>query len=472
MSFVFFDTETTGLRRGFDQIVHFAAIKTDNDLIELDRFETRCRLLPYVVPNPSALTTSGITIEQLNDKQLPLHDVMVAKIQRTLIDWSPSIFVGYNSIRFDEEMLRHALFQTLRPAFLTSSHRNGRADALSLMMAASALSPAAISVPRDANGRAIFRLGAMAAANGVTHGQVHDAMSDALAMLDLCRIVRDRSSDVWQRFVRFSNKASVRDFVDSGDGFVLTEFFGGSAYHAPVVCIGNDPGTPNGRLCLSLNLDLETIIAATAPDLQAALACKPSPIRRLRVNAAPTVTTLFDATEEMVGGASVEHLEELARRVREDEALRLRLTACYVASRPPWPISSYVEGRIYDGALPSLDDEHRMRDFHDTSWRDAYAIVQRFKDDRLRTFGLRLIYLGDRSVLPDDVRRVVETEMINRLMDDNPEGYPLERALLDTEAMLLQEPGNGVLAGYRAYLVERLERVRAFRRTLNMGSTQ
>lgn len=30
---------------------------------------------------------------------------------------SPSIFVGYNSIRFDEEMLRHALFQTLHPAY-------------------------------------------------------------------------------------------------------------------------------------------------------------------------------------------------------------------------------------------------------------------------------------------------------------------------------------------------------------------
>lgn len=470
MSFVFFDTETTGLRLGFDQIIHFAAIKTDNDLVELERFETRCRLLPYVVPNPSALTTSGITIEQLNDKKLLSHDAMVAEIQRTLIDWSPSIFVGYNSIRFDEEMLRHALFQTLRPAFLTSNHRNGRADALSLMMAASTLAPEAIVVPREANGRAIFRLGPMAAANGVAHGQAHDAMNDAVTMLELCRLVRERSSDVWQRFVRFSNKASVRDFVDSGDGFILTEFFGGSAYHAPAVCIGNDPGTPNGRLCLSLDSDLEKLVAATDTDLRAALACKPSPIRRLRINAAPTVTTLFDASEEMVGSASVEQLEELARRVREDEALCLRLSTCYVASRPPWPISSYVEGRIYDGALPGPDDEHRMCDFHDASWRDAYAIVQRFQDDRLRAFGLRLIYLGDRSVLPDDVRRVVETEMINRLMDDGPEGYPLQRALRETEAMLLKEPGNGVLAGYRVYLMERLERVQAFRKALNIGS--
>ena len=67
MGFVFFDTETTGLRHGFDQIVHFAAIRTDNDLNEVDRFEARSRLLPHVVPHPSALLTNGLPIERLTD---------------------------------------------------------------------------------------------------------------------------------------------------------------------------------------------------------------------------------------------------------------------------------------------------------------------------------------------------------------------------------------------------------------------
>src|SRR5262249_46465611 len=157
------------------------------------------------------------------------------------------------------------------------------ADALSLMMAASALSPAAIAVPRQTDGRATFRLGAMALANNIAHAQVHDAMSDATAMLGLCRLVRDRSSDVWQRFVRFSNRAAVRDFVDAGDGFILTEFYGGNAYHAPVVSIGVDPATNAGRFCLSLDWDAERLASSTDSDLGAALAAKPSPIRQLRV---------------------------------------------------------------------------------------------------------------------------------------------------------------------------------------------
>jgi exodeoxyribonuclease-1 len=462
VSFVFFDTETTGLRRGFDQIVHFAAIKTDNDLNEVDRFETRSRLLPFVVPNPSALLTSGITIERLQARELPSHSSMVAAIERILSEWSPSIFVGYNSIRFDEEMLRHALFQSLRPAYLTSQPRNGRADALTLMMAASALSPAAVSVPTGQSGRPTFRLGTMAMANGVAHGLAHDAMGDAEATLELCRLVKDRSPDVWQRFVRFSSKASVRDFVDSGDAFVLTEFFGGNAYHTPVIRLGQDPRAPNARLCLSLGCDVSALVGATDAELADVLAGKPSPIRRLRINAAPTVTALYDATAEMLGGNDQSKLEELANRIREDTLLCSRLTEAYVANRPQLVMSRYVEERIYDGML-GPDDEQRMHDFHDASWPDAYKVVERFEDERLRTFGLRLLYLGDRSVLPDDVRRSVELEMTDRLLDNSPEGYSLQRALRETEALLMEQPGSHILIGYRGYLFERIDRVQKFR---------
>lgn len=44
MSFIFYDTETTGLDTTFDQILQFAAILTDDEFDELERFETRCQL--------------------------------------------------------------------------------------------------------------------------------------------------------------------------------------------------------------------------------------------------------------------------------------------------------------------------------------------------------------------------------------------------------------------------------------------
>ena len=55
MTFVFYDTETTGTDTAFDQILQFGAIRTDDDLNEIGRFEICCRLQPHPVPAPMAL---------------------------------------------------------------------------------------------------------------------------------------------------------------------------------------------------------------------------------------------------------------------------------------------------------------------------------------------------------------------------------------------------------------------------------
>ena len=62
MTYIFYDTETTGKVTAFDQILQFAAIKTDAELNVLDTFDVRCRLLPYIVPSPGALLVTGTTI--------------------------------------------------------------------------------------------------------------------------------------------------------------------------------------------------------------------------------------------------------------------------------------------------------------------------------------------------------------------------------------------------------------------------
>lgn len=463
MSFVFFDTETTGLKCGFDQILHFAAVRTDANLNEVERFETRSRLQPYVLPHPSALRTNGLPIERLTDANLPSHYAMVEGIRRTLMSWSPAVFIGFNSIRFDEEMLRHALFQCLYPAYLTSNHRNCRADALSLVMAADAVSPAQLVVPVSEEGRRTFRLQHLAVANGVAHAQAHDAMSDVLATVELCRLVYQRSPELWQRFVRFSNKATVADFVEAEDGFVLTEFFGGQAYHAPVVCIGADPDQANGRLCLSLNEDVGRLSGMSDVELQAHLAQKPSPIRRFRINAAPTLTALFDAPEHMLDGGSIGDVEDQARRVKADAGLRARLVAAYIAAREPYPMSPHIEERIYNG-FPAPDDEVRMNAFHQASWPDRLAIVQSFEDERLQWFGLRLLYSEARGVLPATVKAEIERRLANQLAGDGSGCLTYELALAETDKLMGEGADHdGLLSRYRVYLQDRRVRAAAFR---------
>jgi exodeoxyribonuclease-1 len=460
LSFIFFDTETTGLKHGYDQIVHFAAIRTDASLNEIDRFEVRSRLLPHVVPHPMALRTNGLPIARLTDQNLPAHYEMVRAIRRTLLSWSPSIFVGYNSIRFDEEMLRHALFQTLHPAYLTSSHGNCRADAWGLVMAAASASPTCLTIPIDSDRRPIFRLEQLAHANGIAHSQAHDALSDVGAVLELCRLVYQRSPECWHRFVRFSNKASVADFVEAEEGFIFTEFFANQAFHLPVVCIGRDPDQANGRFCLSLKGDGDRLATMTDDELGAELAQRPCPVRRLRTNAAPTLTALHEAPAMMLDGVEIDAIEARARRVKNDPALRARLISAYTATREARTPSLHVEQRLYDG-FPGPDDESRMAAFHDASWPEALAIVRQFDDERLRVFGLRLMYFEARSTLSQDLRLDLERALSDRLVDEGAGNLTLEQALRAIDEMSIDGVPDtaGLLAGYRAYLVGRIARV-------------
>src|SRR6266851_1359429 len=109
MSFVFYDTETTGTDRTFNQILQFAAIRTDEDLNEIERFDIRCRLLPHVVPSPGAMRVTGVSVAQLTNVELPTHYIMMRAIRDKLLSWSPGLFIGYNSMGFDEHLLRQAL---------------------------------------------------------------------------------------------------------------------------------------------------------------------------------------------------------------------------------------------------------------------------------------------------------------------------------------------------------------------------
>lgn len=433
MSFVFYDTETTGLSTRFDQVVHFAAIKTDHELKEVDRFEVCSRLREHVVPHPEALCIRGVGIHQLLDPSQPSHYEMVRELHAKLVGWSPSIFAGYNSIRFDEELLRQALFQTLHPVYLTSLHGNGRADVLGLALSAAASAPDSIEVPLDAAGRPSFRLADVARANGVAHSKIHNAMSDTEAALELCRRLRHKAPAAWQSFVRFSNKAAVIDFVSGEDAFVLTEFFGGEAFTKPVVLLGQQTSVSTGRLCLVLDARTRGIINASGDELATALFSMPSPIRRFRVNGAPVLTPLYEFDDGRFD-MSIDDIEDLARDIRGDAVLCARLIAVFESRDKPWPASPYIEERIYEG-FPSPSDTRLMERFHQVGWKERAHLLNQIEDQRFRILGERLIYEEAPQVLSAVQVRRIASQLASRNRDQNAGPLSREAATCLIESM-------------------------------------
>ena len=123
MSYIFYDTETTGKVTAFDQILQFAAIKTDAELNVLDTFDVRCRLLPYIVPSPGALLVTGTTVADITTCPLS-HFEMMRLVHAKMHRWSEggSIFVGWNSMKLRRNAVAAGLLQ-IAAADLSDQHQ-------------------------------------------------------------------------------------------------------------------------------------------------------------------------------------------------------------------------------------------------------------------------------------------------------------------------------------------------------------
>ncbi|GBH29366.1 exonuclease domain-containing protein [Sphingobium xenophagum] len=456
MGFVFYDTETTGTNTSFDQILQFAAIRTDDDLNELDRFEIRCRLMPHIVPSPGALCVTRISMEQITDPALPSHYEMMCEIRAKLAAWSPCIFTGWNTLGFDEHLLRQALYQSLHSPYLTNTGGNSRIDILKIAQAASVLVPDAIAVPIGDKGKPTFRLDRLAPANGFNHLNAHDALADVEATIHVARLIRDNAPGLWADAIRLADKASVAALLDAEPCFILTESFYNLPYQFALTKIGHEPGNAGTLLALNLAIDVEQLRAMTDEELAARLARSPKPVRRIRTNAAPTLQPSSEYSH--FDGIAADDLRERALLIQADTEFCARLIR--LSAKPDWPASEFVEEQIYSGFV-SRADEHRMLEFHRAPWKDRPAIVGGFGDARLIALGRRLIYEHRPDLLPENSRAKIAAKIAERMVGGgNGKAAWTTIADAQAEAVARMEQCNvndaDILAGVLRYLASRL----------------
>lgn len=439
LSFVFYDTETTGISTSYDQILQFAAIHTDDDLNELARFETRCRLDDHTVPSAGAFRVTGMTIGKVTAKELPTHYEMVCNLKDKLEEWCPTTFVGWNTLGYDEHLLRQAFYKCLHPPYLTNTNGNQRSDILKLAQCAEAFAKDVLVVPVNDKGKPSYKLDALAPANGFNDMKAHDAMGDVEATIFICRLIKERAPAAWEQMLHCAAKARVEEVVNGSRIFILRDYYGSLKEYA-LTRLGNEP---NGFAILAYDLAIEPNQLATLDDTQLAARLKrlPRPIRRIRSNAAPFVTPVLEGA---AAGLDYDTLVSRRAALLAEPGLVERLLQ--LSAREDSEPSEHVEDQIYDG-FPSPADSARMAQFHAADWCDRYGIVEQFQDSRYRALGRRLIYSHCPESLPEPVRKEQQKLLAARLLGhgiDSPPWSTLD--MVDQEAAQFQEEGNEHLA--------------------------
>ena len=191
-TFLWHDYETFGAVPRRDRPAQFAAIRTDAELNEVgEPLMIYCKPAPDYLPSPESCLITGITPQLCLERGLPEHE-FAARIEAAFSQ-PGTIGVGYNTIRFDDEVTRFLFWRNLIDPYAREWQNDcGRWDLLDVVRLCYALRPDGIEWPKKEDGTQSFKLEDLARANGLLHEAAHDALSDVRATIALARLIRAR----------------------------------------------------------------------------------------------------------------------------------------------------------------------------------------------------------------------------------------------------------------------------------------
>ena len=395
-SFFFYDLETSGLSAREDRIMQFAGQRTDLDLEPIgEPFNLLVRLSDDTLPSPDALMVTGIMAQKTIDEGYT--EAEFAKILIEEVFTPDTIAVGFNSIRFDDEFVRHLLWRNFYDPY-EWAWRDGRSrwDLLDVIRMTRALRPEGIEWPFTDEGVPTNRLELITSLNGITHEAAHDALSDVTALIDVTRLIKDKQPQLYGYLLAMRDKNEIKKLVnlDEKQPFVYTSGRYENDYLKTTVAFPLTAGRNSNVVVYDLRYDPTEIISMSSEQIQHALTApyeerkkdgfKKIPIKELQYNRAPAVAPL-GVLEQGEGWAKIQLQKETIEKHR-----KLLLAAPHFAesvrsaleSRPEFQASPDPEAQLYDGFVADRD-KLRIETVRAASERELADFHPEFADERL-----------------------------------------------------------------------------------------
>jgi exodeoxyribonuclease-1 len=396
-TFYWYDLETSGTDPRWDRIVQFAGLRTDAALNEIgDAVCCYVRLADDVLPNPDATLVTGITPELTRTRGV--SEWQALKQINALFSQPATCVVGYNSLRFDDEFVRHGLYRALMDPYAREwQNGNSRWDLIDLVRATGALRRDGLEWPVDEEGLPVYKLERLTEANGIEHGHAHDALSDVRATVALARLIRERQPKLFAYYLECRQKKHVRALLEPFgarlcvhvSGMYPRDRFG----TAPVVSVCRHPTNSNAIIVADLSRDVELLVHGSEEEIREAL-FRPNnpdrpPLKEVRLNRCPFIAGIEVLTDENWSrlGFDRKLVAERQRRLRQPGVAQ-KIMRVFVRPRGPAAAVDDVEAALYDGFLDDAD-RSRCQTLQQALDRGAWQELD-FADRRLVALAARL----------------------------------------------------------------------------------
>ena len=375
-SYFFYDLETSGFSASAARIMQFAGQRTDAELNPIgEPVNVLIKLAPDVLPDADAILITGIT-PQLTIAE-GLTEAEFLKYFYEEVVTPETTFLGYNSVRFDDEFMRFLHYRNFYDPYEWQWVDScSRWDVLDLVRMTRALRPGGIEWPVTEEGRPTNRLELLTKANGLDHAHAHDALSDVQATIDVARLIKSKQPDLFNYLFEHRGKKAVAEVAQSAQPFIYTSGrYSGDTLHTTAVTVLAPHPQPGSALVYDLRYDPTPFLAMTTEQLADAWRFKKDradddvklPIKTLKFNRCPAIAPLGvikdDATQERLAlplATIAKHLQILKTHREEFAAAVLRVVDILDKER----IEAYaskeeasVDARLYDGFFTAADKQ-------------------------------------------------------------------------------------------------------------------
>lgn len=431
--YIFYDLETTGRGKKesatsfgttpkWEQILQIAAIVTDENFQPTNQnINIFCRPRMSIIAQPGALITTERGIKDSLNAELSSYDLM-KQINLTLDLWKKDnpdcVFIGHNSINFDETVLEYNLFSNL---FYPYPTRAKRGDTLNLVRGLYASNPSSIKTDLTSRGNPSFKLEKLAELNGLPVEFAHDAFSDVKTSIALAKFVKDSDTKLWNSLSLTMDKKQTADYINNNSGITYLTNFGGRVALEALSMVCESQIYKGMYHTLKLSNDPEPLLEANNAEFKSLLSKKPSKNRWLTTGDHPIFLDNRNAINyKPYNEIGSEVLNERKKLIYKNKSLADKFRM-YEIDRQLEKEENASQDNIFPESKANIffnfKEQTIFQNFHiESNWKEKYKIALTVKDPNASFILKRLIFDECPEILLDNDFKEIHKEMHERLV--------------------------------------------------------
>ncbi|WP_019531186.1 exodeoxyribonuclease I [Dasania marina] len=396
-TFYWHDYETFGANPSLDRPSQFAGIRTDADFnIIGEPLVIYCQPASDMLPQPQACLITGITPQQAKAKGLPEAE-FIRLIHKEMARPS-TCSVGYNSIRFDDEVTRYTLYRNFYDAYEREwKNGNSRWDLIDMARVCRALRPEGINWPDHDDGTPSFKLEHITAANGISHEAAHDALSDVHATIALAKLIKTKQPKLYDYVLSLRNKrtvAAMLDVVAQAPVLHTSAMFPASRYCTSLVMpLAAHPSNKNAIVAYDLSVDPTPLLTLSAEQIREKLYTPTAELaegeqrialKNIHINRCPIVATSKLLDEKLAARIQLDlpQARQHYQQLKNSPGLAEKVAQVFAADAQG-PAKTDPDVMLYSGGFFSQQDKSVMAQVRSASPEQLQQQTFAFSDSRL-----------------------------------------------------------------------------------------